>query len=101
MVQIEVDFEVYKAMTNYRESENVTYNDVLRRLLKLPPAESTALTKQGGVPWVVASTRFPAGSEFIVEYKGKTYSGISKDGKLELSDGYKFSTPSAAAIHVT
>jgi hypothetical protein len=41
------------------------------------------------------------GTEFTADYKGKTYSGVVKDGKLELSDGHKFSTPSAAAMHVT
>ena len=50
---------------------------------------------------MVSNTSFPAGSEFMTDYKGKTYSGIAKDGKLELSDGHKFTTPSAAAIHVT
>jgi hypothetical protein len=37
----------------------------------------------------------------MADYKGKTYSGIAKDGKLELSDGHIFTTPSAAAMHIT
>jgi hypothetical protein len=37
----------------------------------------------------------------MVDYKGTTYTGVVKDGKLELSDGHKFSTPSAAAVHIT
>ena len=37
----------------------------------------------------------------MADYKGKSYSGVVKDGKLELSDGHKFSTPSAAAMHIT
>jgi hypothetical protein len=35
----------------------------------------------------------------MADYKGKTYSGIAKDGKLEISDGSKFTTPSAAGVH--
>ena len=31
MATIEVDFDVYKALTNLRDDENVSYSDVLRR----------------------------------------------------------------------
>jgi hypothetical protein len=37
-MQIDIDFEVFKALTNMRESEADTYNHVLRRLLDLPPS---------------------------------------------------------------
>lgn len=36
-MQIEIDFDVFKALTTQRESESDTYNHVLRRILKLPP----------------------------------------------------------------
>jgi hypothetical protein len=101
MPQIDIDFEVFKELTNRRPAEAVTYNDVVRELLNLPKPASTNSASNGSKPWVVSGTSFPAGSEFMTDYKGKTYSGIAKDGKLELSDGYKFTTPSAAAIHVT
>lgn len=35
-MQIDVDFEVFKALTMLRESEADSYNAVIRRLLKLP-----------------------------------------------------------------
>ncbi len=102
MPQIEIDFEVFKELTNRRPTEAVTYNNVIRDLLKLPkPAKSTKSGANGSRPWVVSDTSFPAGSEFMADYKGKTFSGIARDGKLELSDGAKFTTPSAAAIHIT
>ncbi|MEO8595480.1 MAG: hypothetical protein ABI759_19325 [Candidatus Solibacter sp.] len=102
MPQVEIDFEVFKELTNRRPAETVTYNDVIRELLKLPkPAKSGKPAANGSKPWVVSDTAFPAGSEFMADHKGKNYSGISKDGKLELSDGGKFTTPSAAAVHVT
>ena len=102
MPQIEIDFEVFKALTNRRATENVTYNDVIRDLLELPqPSRPAPSALNGSKPWVVSDTSFPAGTEFTADYKGKTYSGVVKDGKLELSDGHKFSTPSAAAMHVT
>ena len=36
MEMIEIDFDVYKALTMKRTSQEVTYNDVLRELLDLP-----------------------------------------------------------------
>jgi hypothetical protein len=36
LVQIDVDFEVFKVLTMLRESEADSYNAVIRRLLKLP-----------------------------------------------------------------
>jgi hypothetical protein len=102
MPQIDIDFEVFKELTNRRPSEDVTYNDVLRDLLKIPaPSKLAKQAANRSKPWVVSDTSFPAGSEFMADYKGKTYSGLVKDGKLQLSDGHKFSTPSAAAMHVT
>jgi hypothetical protein len=35
MVALDVDFEVFKALTNRRATESVTYNDVIRELLGL------------------------------------------------------------------
>ena|SRR5579884_4131178 len=100
MPQIDIDFDVFKELTNRRPTEEVTYNDVLRDVLKL--GKSSKPTKGvGGKPWVVSGTSFPAGSEFMVDHKGTVHTGIVKDGKLELSDGGKFATPSAAAVHVT
>ena len=102
MPQIEIDFEVFKHLTNLRSAESVTYNDVIREHFKLPPTAKPGKTAaSSGKPWVVSDTSFPAGSEFIADYKGKTHSGIVRDGKLELSDGRKFTTPSAAAMGIT
>jgi Restriction Enzyme Adenine Methylase Associated len=97
MQQIEIDFDVFKELTNRRTTEAVTYNDVIRELLglqKLPKSPAN-----GGKPWAVSGTSFPAGSQFMADYKGKNYSGTVRDGKLEL-DGRRFSTPSAAAVYV-
>jgi hypothetical protein len=100
--QIDIDFEVFKELTNRRISEDVTYNDVVRGILKLPTvSKSQLVAAKGSTPWIVSDTRFPSGSDFRVEYKGQTYSGVVRDGKLELSDGHKFSTPSAAAVYIT
>ena len=43
-------------------------------------------------PWLASDTTFPAGSEFLAEHKGKSHTGVVKDGKLVLSDGHTFNT---------
>jgi hypothetical protein len=100
--QIEIDFDVFKGLTNLRSTEEVTYNDVLRELLNLPAAAKVSKPKVGDAkPWIVSNTSFPTGSEFIADYKGKAYTGAVIDGRLQLSDGRVFTTPSAAAVHIT
>jgi negative regulator of replication initiation len=39
MQTIQIDFDVYKALTVRRSSEDVTYNDVLREMLGLEPGK--------------------------------------------------------------
>ena len=39
-MQIEIDFEVFKALTGLRRSEADSYNAVIRRLLKLPDCDA-------------------------------------------------------------
>jgi hypothetical protein len=75
------------------------YNDVIRAALKLPrPAKAAA---NGGKAWAVSDAGIPEGSEFRANYKGKIYSGAVRNGHLELNDGSRFSTPSAAAGYIT
>jgi len=102
MHQIEIDFEVFKELTNRRQTEAITYNDVIRDLLGMEhqPKDQKTSTKAGNA-WVVSDTSFPVGSEFKAEYNGKAYIGSVENGKLKLDDGSTFSTPSAAAVHIT
>lgn len=46
-MQIEIDFEVFKALTALRVSEADSYNAVVRRLLKLPEQNSLAALVAG------------------------------------------------------
>lgn len=102
MHQLDIDFEVFKQLTNLRASEHITYNDVIRELLKLPKRMAASQpTINGNKPWIVSNTSFPGGSEFRADYKGKTFTAVVKDGTLEMSDGKKFTTPSAAAVSIT
>jgi hypothetical protein len=102
MRTIEVDFDVYKALTARRASEDVKENDVLRELLRLPPKRegfaSASTPAQGD--WVAKGIRFPAGTEFRASYKGQTYLARVDNGALVLN-GERFDTPSSAAMSIT
>ena len=105
MPTIEIDFDVFKALTLRRPSEDVSENDVLRELLGLPArlrggplARSQALPAAG--EWVTKGVRFPPGSEFRAAYKGQTYLARVDNGALALQ-GKRYETPSAAAMSIT
>lgn len=49
-MQIEIDFEVYKALTLRRLSESDSYNSVLRRVLDLP-SQSAVMAAARGEPY--------------------------------------------------
>jgi hypothetical protein len=102
MTTIDVDFDVYKALTARRSSEDVTENDVLRELLRLPPKQQgsilMAVLSKGD--WTAKGIRFPAGTEFRASYKGQTYLARVEDGALVLN-GERFDTPSSAAMSIS
>ncbi|MBY0264956.1 MAG: DUF2924 domain-containing protein [Burkholderiales bacterium] len=109
MRAIEVDFDVFKALTLRRPTESVTENDVLRELLGLSPAPRSS--NAGGAPTAIAPTidpdswlskgvRFPAGTEFRAHYKGETHLARVEKGALVLA-GKRYDTPSAAAMAIT
>jgi hypothetical protein len=102
MPTIEVDFDVYKALTARRPSEEVTENDVLRDLLRLPRKTASATTKNlpSADDWVIKGVRLPTGTELRATYKGQTHLARVADGTL-LLNGKRFDSPSAAAMSIT
>lgn len=102
MRTIEVDFDVFKALTLRRPSESVTENDVLRELLGLPTQRQAAAIASGPAPgdWISKGVRFPAGTEFRASYKGQTYLGRVENAALVLNE-QRFDSPSAAAMSIT
>lgn len=88
-MQVEIDFEVFKALTAKLEHEGDTYNEAIRRLLGLPASDAAllpgefdlpglpavqgnALLGQNGGVWY-SNLFFPNGTAFRATYKGKTY----------------------------
>jgi hypothetical protein len=98
MAAIEVDFEVYKALTMRRESEDMSYNDVLRDMLGLKT--STVVPTPAGPAWTWKGVTLPSGTELKAEYKGKEYTARIVNGEW-LQGDRKFGSPSAAAYAIT
>ncbi|MSQ51021.1 MAG: DUF2924 domain-containing protein [Betaproteobacteria bacterium] len=102
MHAIDVDFDVFKAITMRRSSEDVTANDVLRQLLGLPSKkEPTVPSSRPEIgDWITKGVRFPAGTEFRANYKGQTWLGRVDGGAL-LMNGKRYDSPSSAAVSIT
>jgi len=106
MHTIEVDFDVLKALMARRETEAVTFNDVLRRLLELDKgsrkieAPATPIPVSGRGEWVTKGVAFPAGTEFRATYKGRTHLARVETGRLVVA-GKGYDSASAAAMAIT
>lgn len=116
MASIEVEFDIYKALTNLRQSESDTYNDVISRLLAAPhggvkiaapsvtgsPSEPHGFASgdMGTDAWHTKGVIFPAGTEFRASHKGKPYFGRVESGALVVN-GKRYHSPSAAAVAIT
>jgi hypothetical protein len=98
---VPIDFEVFKALTARLKSPADTYNNVLRRELKLGETAITAVDSASpGRPWLVEGVTFPSGTEFRARYKRGTHVGRVEDGALVVN-GERFTSPSPAAIAIT
>lgn len=118
-MQIEIDFEVFKALTALRESESDSYNAVVRRLLKIDPKEAEILGAGRVSKAIDEALRnakhrppppndvahgvwyghvfLPEGTRFRATYKGQTHFGQIANGQWVDSEGVIRSSPSDAA----
>ena len=100
MSTIEIDFDVFKALTNRRASEATTYNDVLRELLDLPsPADQQTHDRTEGC--TMQGVFFPEGTQFQVVYKGSVHRAQINGGRWVGDDGRARRSPSDAAVAIT
>src|SRR5207237_9693981 len=82
MPTIDVDFDVFKAITLRRPSEDVSENEVLRQLLGLAAKKHAAaqtVAPQAG-DWVTKGVRFPPRTELRATYKGQKHLGVAEGG---------------------
>lgn len=101
-MQIEIDFDVFKALTALRETEQVSYNDVLRTLLKLPAVVKSEVKSCDPLGGYVAAGRFlPDGTDLRVRYKGVPYAARIDKGRVLHASGAMNSSLSAAAKRIT
>jgi hypothetical protein len=120
MHTIEIDFDVFKKLTLMRDTEAVSYNDVIRSLLGFGPSATSVeqakdqpanvgavkATAQSSVnasasgSWVVKNVTFPSGTEFRATHRGKAILGRVEAGALAVN-GKRYESPSAAAVAIT
>jgi hypothetical protein len=102
-MQIDIDFEVFKALTALRKRESHTYNDVLRDLLRLKPAadESSAPSASPKGLLLRGGLFLPDGTRLRVTYKGIEYLAEIRNGRWIDQAGTEHASPSAAAQHIT
>ena len=125
-MQIEIDFDVFKALTALRECEGHTYNDVLRSLLSLPkkhgnalnailsnhqleeaakaltksPAAANALSAFADGVWF-NGVFFPNGTKLRATYKGHEHLAEIRSGQWVDDNGVVRTSPSDAASAIT
>jgi len=105
MQTIQIDFDVFKAITVRRPSAAVTENDVLREVFGLPPLQggkastkpSRGRSKIGG--WMSEGVNFPIGTTLQHRFRGGRIAaakivanGVEYDGQV-----YPGLSPAAAA----
>jgi hypothetical protein len=122
-MQIDIDFDVFKALTALRQSEADSYNAVLRRVLLMPAEELTTSDNDnpdspnwtGSRPHMVVAKEiaraggdvyfgnicFPKGTRFKAVYKGQAYAAEIRDGKWIGEDGIIRRSPSDAACAIS
>ena len=98
MVALDIDFDVFKALTARRESEEMSYNHVLRDLLDLDEPEKVERSSHSGYTW--KGVTLPEGTELKSEFQGVQHTARIENGKW-VQDGKTHGSPSAAAFEIT
>lgn len=102
-MRIDVDFDVFKALTARRQSEQHTESAVLRELLGLPAIVSATPAPMNGSEsegWTSYGVTLPNGTELRGTYKGKCYIAKIENGQFTC-DGIVYSSPSQARYAIT
>jgi hypothetical protein len=98
--QIDVDFDVWKAITVRRTSPEISENSVLRNLLGIgeEQANEQARVAPSGV-WVTKRVQFPIGTEFRATHKGAEHLAVITSDGIEYNGvTYKYASGAARAV---
>ncbi len=122
MPTIEIDWDVYKAISLYRNEDAQTVNDVLRFVFseeieqvreprqrywnpRRQVAEKAAAASQSNnanLPFVTGKALFADGTPFRLIYRGRVYNAIVRNGSLVLEGSKEtFANLSRAAMKIT
>ena len=103
MTQIEIDFEVFKALTAKRSSENHSFNAVLREMLHLSGGGATdgADSRPNKAGRILGARFLPNGTKLRAKYKGQLHLAHIADSKLIDENGVAHGSASAAARAIT
>jgi hypothetical protein len=100
MPVIDISFDTYKQLTMRRTDETVTYDDVIRSLMKLPPLKTKDELAAAKKSWTHKGVTLSHGTELRARYKGAAYTARIDDG-VWMQDGKARTSPSEAANAVT
>ena len=112
--QIEIDVDVFIAITNYRQTFEETENDILRRIFaknsngelfidkfskSRSEANNTIKNVNSSKDWVYDGAHLPEGVKLQKMYKYKKYEAVIKNGTI-FYEGKGYETPSAVAMAI-
>ncbi len=102
MQTIEIDSDVFNALSSRQTSGNVTLNNVLRNLLGLNKSETDVKKSkvESWLPWVTEGLTFPHGTLFRCRYKGRLHMAKVDNGSLVLR-GRRFLSLTEAVYAIT
>lgn len=102
MQTIEIDFDVFKALTARRRKEADSYNDVLREILNLEPIKKDVFIEdhKDNEYWVSNGGKIPVGTRLKSSYKGKQYEALVTNRGIEYN-GNLYKSPSGPAVDIT
>ncbi len=100
MKTIEIDFEVWQRLTTQLSDEHDTYNNYLRRLLKLGVQKSGNITEQMPRYWRSRGGSIPISTKLRAQYKGKVYEAEVTERGIKYEDTH-YGSLSQAAMAIT
>jgi len=101
---IEIDIDVYKLIQAHRQSFGETDNDILRRLLSLPPKErpepETGRREYAEGMSLRYGVILPNGTLLRCRHKGTEHKA-EVNGNTIFLNGKRYTSPSSAAVAIT